>query len=96
MSTKLTFSEIEKTATRITGFRFAAEQIDELSKIDDKRLLKALELLEQTLYNNEGIQLTQDLKNKATEAFKGWHAQDKANKITMDSIAQDPGKKAEG
>ena len=62
--------------------------------INDDRLVKALEMLDQLL-QSKGLRLTPDLKDEAEKAFKAWHAEDKAN-ILMNTPAVESGKKSEG
>ena len=65
--------------------------------VGEKRIIKALDLLQETLYSDHQIELTAPLKKKAMTAIKGWHAEDKANKLSMDSVAKElDQKKLEG
>lgn len=64
--------------------------------LGDNRITKALEFLESSLLKTGQGALTKELENKASEAFKAWHAEDKVNDSLANAVALEPGKKAEG
>lgn len=63
--------------------------------VDDERLTKALELLDNMFYQQTGTTLTPELKASAVQSFQAFHAEDKAAQLTADTVAIEAPKKKE-
>ena len=61
--------------------------------IKDDRLIKGLEMVEETLHSAHGISMDAGVKKITTEAFKSFHAKDKNLELSMNSVAVEPKKK---